>query len=46
MKGRLCAGHDLILLAFPETEKPPKAVTLSEKAGQFEFLFKKAGLLK
>jgi hypothetical protein len=46
MKSRLCAGHDLILLAFPETEKPLAAVSLCDKAKQFEFLFTKAGLLR
>jgi len=46
MNARLCVGHDLILLAYPETEKPTKAMTLCDKTRQLEFLFSKAGLLR
>ena len=38
---RLAAGNDLILLVYPETQS-----ALSERIGQIQFLFKKAGLLK
>jgi ribonuclease P protein component len=41
MKRRLSGGYDLILLVYPESER-----TFSERAGQLEFLFSKAGLLK
>ncbi|MDR0487006.1 MAG: ribonuclease P protein component, partial [Treponema sp.] len=47
MKGRLFGGHDLILLVYPEAGTVPEApVRLSGRAGQLEFLFTKAGLLK
>ena len=41
IKGRLCAGHDFILLILPESK-----MTLSGRMEQMETLFKKAGLLK
>jgi len=44
MKNRFSGGHDLILLVYPDNL--PKTETLSYRAGQLEFLFKKAGLLK
>jgi len=47
MKNRLFGGYDLILLVYPETEKnQQKKPVLSDRTLQFEFLFKKAGLLK
>ena len=41
MKSRLCGGYDLILQVFPES-----AASLSDKAGELNSLFSKAGLLK
>jgi ribonuclease P protein component len=41
MKPRLLVGYDLILLVYPETE-----MKLSDRAGQLDSLFSKAGLLK
>jgi len=41
IKPRLRGGHDLILLAYPDSGK-----TLCDRAGQLEFLFTKADLLK
>ena len=51
MKERLTAGHDLILLMYPETDRTNGSrtrspVKLSGMTGQLEFLFSKAGLLK
>jgi len=42
MKDRILAGHDLIFLVYPETDKTK---VLSDRIEQFEFLFSKAGLL-
>ena len=42
---RLSGCHDLILLVYPETELK-KNMALSDRTGQLEFLFSRAGLLK
>jgi ribonuclease P protein component len=41
MKPRLPNGYDFVLLVYPETE-----MKLSDRSGQLESLFTKAGLLK
>jgi hypothetical protein len=46
LKPRLCGGHDLVLLVYPENENLFKTAALSDRAGQIEFLFTKAGLLR
>ena len=45
LKPRLSIGYDLILLVYPESEGSLKTV-LSDRTGQIETLFYKAGLLK
>ena len=45
LKPRLCAGYDLVLQVFPETEKLP-AIKLDDRIRQLEFLFTRAGLLR
>jgi ribonuclease P protein component len=47
MKHRLLGGYDLVLLVYPKIDKnQPEQPVLSDRTWQFEFLFKKAGLLK
>ena len=45
LKPRLSIGYDLILLVYPESEGSLKTA-LSDRNGQIETLFYKAGLLK
>jgi len=45
MRPRLCGGYDLILLVYPKAEGSSIKTALSDRAGQLEFLFTKAGLL-
>ena len=45
LRPNLFGCHDLILLVYPETELK-KNMTLSDRSGQLEFLFSRAGLIK
>ena len=45
LRPRLYGCHDLILLVYPETELK-KTMALSDRSGQLEFLFSRAGLLE
>ena len=44
LRPRLCGCHDLILLIYPETEMK-KTMSLSDRSGQLENLFSRAGIL-